>query len=83
MIQSIMKYAKFFCFKGFMVLMKGIEKYDKDLKEVRLCIVINICLILNMSIGLYSIQSSETETLKSNGVEITVGEWQKICSNRR
>lgn len=27
-----------------------------------------------MSIGLYSIQSSEAETLKSNGIEIKVGE---------
>ena len=31
---NIMKYAKFYCFKDCIVLMKGLEKFDKDLKEV-------------------------------------------------
>lgn len=31
---NIMKYAEFYCLKDCVVLMKGIEKFDQDLKEV-------------------------------------------------
>ena len=31
---DIMKYAIFYCFKDCIVLMKGLEKFDRDLKEV-------------------------------------------------
>ena len=31
---DIIKYAKFYCFKDCIVLMKGLEKFDRDLREV-------------------------------------------------